>query len=134
MKIVLNLKKDRNHEKYTICGKHHDLNHQGSWKTCTKCQNSEKKVIYDDLATNGFNFDPLKIVEKEEIWCRNCGYVSFDLKDFAGSTPCCVLDDNYFCKKPACKRKGGFDAAPGAPFVSLKIAFLFCENTLKVIH
>ena len=44
------------------------------------------------------------------------------------------LDDNYFCKKPACKRKGGFDAAPGAPFVSFKIAFLFCENALKVIY
>ena len=80
---------------------------------------AQKKVTYDDHATNKFNFDPLKNVEKEEIWCRNCGFVSFELKDFAGSTPCCVLDDNYFCKKPACARKGGFYVSENATFVRI---------------
>lgn len=99
----------RNHSKQTICGIHYKSGHKGLWKSCKECKNDIKKTIYDDQSTNKYNFDKLTKIQKDEIWCRNCGFASYNLSDFSGSTPCCAIDDNYFCKKPACKRKGGFD-------------------------
>ncbi len=69
---------DRNHGKYTICGTHFHSGHTGDWKKCKKCQTENTKVVYDDLLTNKYNFEKVK-VKKEEIWCRSCGFTSYDL-------------------------------------------------------
>ena len=70
----------RSHDKYTICGIHFDKDHEGSWKTCKKCKDDHKKILYDDYATNKFNFEKLK-VKKEEILCRNCDFKSYNLSN-----------------------------------------------------
>ena len=81
---------DRSHGKYTICGLHFHNDHKGDWKSCKKCKTENNKVMYDDYATNKFNFEKIRVV-KEEIWCRNCEFTSYDLNDFSGKTPCCAL-------------------------------------------
>jgi hypothetical protein len=71
----------RNHDRYTLCGSHYQNEHKGDWKKCKKCQAEYNKVIYDDLATNKHNFEKLK-VEKEELWCRNCSFTSYNLSEY----------------------------------------------------
>ena len=93
--------------KYTICGTHYQDEHQGDWKKCKKCKTDREKALYDDHATNKFNFETKSVVKKDKILCCNCGFASFDLSDFVG----CVPNDEinyYFCLKPACKRRSGF--------------------------
>ena len=100
---------ERNHTRYTICGSHHSENHTGNWKNCQKCRTEIEKITYDHQSTNKYNFVTLKNVKKDEIWCRNCGFTSFDLSEFSHSTSCGEKDRNFYCRKPACRRKGGFD-------------------------
>jgi hypothetical protein len=76
-------------------------------------------LTYEDWCTNKYNFEKLEI-EKEELHCRNCDFTSRNLSDFAGSnaasTPCtcCPPKISFYCKKVACKSKGGFsDVKPG---------------------
>ena len=98
----------RNHSKYTICGAHYGNFHEGEWKTCQRCRRDKNlKNIYDDHATNKFNFVKSELVEKRDIFCCSCGLVSYELADCVD----CVTNDNeefYFCRDPACIRMGGF--------------------------
>ncbi len=71
---------DRNHAKYTLCGRHTGNFHKGDWKKCKKCPMEYTKIMYDDYATNKHNFEKLKI-EKDEIRCHSCSFSSFDLSN-----------------------------------------------------
>ena len=103
----------RNHSRYKA-------KHLGHWKNCNKCKLEHDKLSYEEMCTNKHNFEKLFIENREEMRCYNCGFKSFDMSDFAGSnleaTPCscCVPKRILFCKKVACKSKGGFsDVVPG---------------------
>lgn len=105
----------RNHNRYTMCANHYDGKHTGDWKQCVKCKDSYPKLTYDEMYTNKFNFEKVTLKNKHEIMCCNCGFKSFSLSDFAGSNTdagashaCCLGFTKFYCKKPACKSKGGF--------------------------
>ena len=120
----------RNHNRYTMCASHYQAKHLGEWKNCNKCKLEHDKLSYEEMCTNKHNFEKLFIVNKEEMRCYNCGFKSFDMSDFAGSnleaTPCscCARKRIFFCKKVACKSKGGFsDVVPGQTHMVLASLF-----------
>jgi hypothetical protein len=51
---------NRSHERYTLCGAHHNRGHSGDWRKCRDCWNqciTEADGVW--YSTNGYNFTPL---------------------------------------------------------------------------
>jgi hypothetical protein len=68
----------RNHQRYTLCGYHHNEDHPGDWKTCTKCRNDFQREIemYVYYGTNEYNFEKLRNPPKyKPTYCSACGGV-----------------------------------------------------------
>jgi len=90
------------------------------------------KLFYEEQCTNKHNFEKLVIPNKEKLRCRNCGFTSRDMSDFAGSNAepspctcgCAPVKRSFYCKKVACKSKGGFsDVVPGQTHMHVQALF-----------
>lgn len=50
----------KNHEKYTLCAFHFNMNHAGNWQDCSPCrENFDKMELYIYSGTNEYNFEVL---------------------------------------------------------------------------
>ena len=64
----------RNHDNYTLCAFHHHEKHQGDWKTCQACLNSQPTELYVYHGTNEYNFEILEDPPTfEPTRCSECG-------------------------------------------------------------
>ena len=87
----------RNHERFTLCGYHHNEGHAGSWKACEECRTSFKTEMYVWYGTNDYNFEKLENPPAfEPTHCADCGVV-INLGEDGYS----VLGDVYKCEKCA---------------------------------
>ena len=85
----------RNHERFTLCGYHHNEGHAGSWKACEECRTSFKTEMYVWYGTNDYNFEKLENPPAfESTRCADCGVV-INLGEDGYS----VLGDIYKCEK-----------------------------------
>jgi hypothetical protein len=50
----------RNHNRYTLCGFHHNEGHSGRWQNCARCRNEIETEMYVHYGTNEFNFEKLE--------------------------------------------------------------------------
>ena len=66
----------RNHERYTLCGFHHNEGHQGRWKDCRACRDDTETEMYVHYGTNEYNFEKLENPPTyEPTKCARCGQV-----------------------------------------------------------
>jgi hypothetical protein len=66
----------RNHDRYTLCGYHHNEGHKGSWKTCAKCKDAFEAEMYAYYGTNEYNFEKLENPpDYEPTKCSKCGAI-----------------------------------------------------------
>lgn len=66
----------RNHRRYTLCGSHHAEEHEGHWKTCSKCREDIKTEMYVWYGTNEYNFEKLENPPSfEPTHCDECGVI-----------------------------------------------------------
>ena len=128
----------RNHNRYTMCATHYEAKHTGDWKTCRQCKDNHHTLQYEETTTNKHNFEKLTIENKQEMHCRNCGFRSSNMDDFAGSNSehpgaFCVHLTSFYCKKTACRNKGGFTyLKPGQTFMCNASMFP-TENEQRVV-
>ncbi len=89
----------RNHSRFTLCGFHHNENHQGDWKTCDMCKVFETE-IYAYYGTNEYNFEKLENPPSfEPTCCKKCGgIISLALGGYS------VKDGEYWCFECSEKR------------------------------
>ncbi|MCI0657452.1 MAG: hypothetical protein L0170_10325 [Acidobacteria bacterium] len=50
----------RNHNRYTLCGFHHNEGHPGRWQDCAKCRKDIETEMYVYYGTNEHNFEKLE--------------------------------------------------------------------------
>jgi hypothetical protein len=50
----------RNHNRYTLCGFHHNEGHPGRWQDCAKCRRDIETEMYVYYGTNEYNFEKLE--------------------------------------------------------------------------
>lgn len=98
----------RNHERFTICGRHYRDEHIGKWQTCKQCRLNNKNDIfaYIDFSKNEFNFEPNKQLDRISIQCSGCGFSESELKYFSGRVMISPCDYKFYCKKKKCKEIG----------------------------
>ena len=68
----------RNHSRYTLCGYHFNEDHEGDWKTCTKCREDFESQLemYVEYGTNEYNFEKLENPpDYEPTKCDKCGRI-----------------------------------------------------------
>ena len=100
-----------NHQRYTLCGLHHAKNHEHRWQDCLECKNDMDYIHYAEKATNGYNFEILRI-KREKFVCDNCGFGSFEIKDFCGQ----LTNDiqvKFYCREEKFVSKGFSEGYPG---------------------
>ena len=85
----------RNHDRYTLCGFHHNERHAGHWKECKECRASFKTEISVWYGTNEYNFEKLDNPPAfEPTLCGDCGQVIH-----LGTDGYSQLGDKYMCVK-----------------------------------
>jgi hypothetical protein len=86
---------NRNHDRYTLCGIHHNEGHEGSRKDCQECRDSYNTEMYVWYATNDYNFEKLENPPKfEPTHCAVCGKVIR-----LGTEGFSMRGDEYTCSK-----------------------------------
>jgi len=66
----------RNHDRYTLCGFHHQEEHGGDWKTCPQCRDSIDTEMYVYYGTNEYNFEVLEDPPSyEPTRCSKCSRI-----------------------------------------------------------
>lgn len=90
----------RNHDRYTLCAYHNHANHPGNWKDCDKCKGEFDLPNYVDYGTNDANFEKLQNPPKVKIKCKNCGFESNTVQDFAIQN-----SDGWYCNKVKCQKE-----------------------------
>ena len=66
----------RNHQRYTLCGYHHNEGHKGTWQDCEKCRADFPTEIYVGYGTNEYNFEKLPDPPAyKPTCCDGCGAV-----------------------------------------------------------
>lgn len=66
----------RNHDRYTLCGFHHNEGHDGDWQTCRECRESMETEMYVYYGTNEYNFEKLRNPPSyEPTRCSKCNAV-----------------------------------------------------------
>ena len=114
----------RNHRRYTLCGFHHNEQHDGDWKDCEECRSSFETEMYVWYGTNEYNFEKLpNPPEFEPTHCSKCGTVIH-----LGTDGYTRSGDDYFCETCGAKRleelfrqtkKSGRRGKPRAGLLSL---------------
>jgi len=67
---------DRNHRRQTLCGFHHNEEHEGDWKDCPACRDSFETEMYVWYGTNEYNFEKLPNPPSyAPTKCSKCGAV-----------------------------------------------------------
>lgn len=85
----------RNHDRYTVCGMHHNEEHDGAdWKTCAECrEHYDKLEMFVWAATNEYNFIKLENPPKyEPTLCTKCRS-----RINLGEDGYSIKGDGYFC-------------------------------------
>ena len=85
----------RNHDRYTLCSRHHFEGHEGDWKECEKCKEGIKTEMYVWYGTNEYNFEKLPDPpEYEPTMCAGCGEpINMSGDGFGGKA------GKYYCVK-----------------------------------
>jgi hypothetical protein len=66
----------RNHDRYTLCGSHHNEGHDGDWRNCLQCRENFETEMYVWYGTNEFNFEKLdNPPDYEPTKCSKCGAI-----------------------------------------------------------
>ena len=85
----------RNHNRYTLCGFHHNEGHKGDWKDCEKCRASFETEMYVWYGTNEYNFEKLSNPPSfEPTKCSKCA-VAIKL----GTEGFSRKGDEYWCEE-----------------------------------
>lgn len=83
----------RNHSRFTLCGFHHAEGHEGSWKTCSHCQEGFETELYVYYGTNEYNFEKLENPPSyKPTHCSRCRAIISLGKDGYS-----VQNHKYFC-------------------------------------
>lgn len=86
---------DRNHNRYTLCGFHHNEGHPGRWQDCEQCRKSFETEMYVYYGTNEYNFETLANPPAyEPTCCVQCGRTISLGED--GYT---IADGEYYCMR-----------------------------------
>jgi hypothetical protein len=66
----------RNHNRFTLCGFHHNEGHPGRWQDCEKCRKNFETEMFVWYGTNDYNFEKLENPPKfDPTHCAECGCV-----------------------------------------------------------
>jgi hypothetical protein len=91
----------RNHHTFTLCGYHHNENHEGDWKNCPRCREDFETEMYVWYGTNKYNFEKLENPPAyEPTKCSRCGTVI--VLSEGGYTS---LGSKYWCEQCTGKEK-----------------------------
>jgi hypothetical protein len=83
------------HDRFTLCGYHHNAGHTGSWKDCPLCRKEFPTEMYVHYGTNKWNFDKLENPPAyEPTKCSTCGKVIVLSKGGYSA-----LGDQYWCSQ-----------------------------------
>ena len=93
----------RNHRRYTLCGHHHNEEHEGRWQDCQQCRDDFETEMYVHFGTNEFNFEKLANPPAfEPTKCSECGSVIV-LADGGHSQ----RGDEYWCPRCTARKFKG---------------------------
>lgn len=85
----------RNHDRYTVCGFHHNEGHTGKWQECSKCREAFPAELYVYYGTNEYNFEKLlNPPAYEPTRCSRCKKVIR-----LGEDGYSIKGEEYLCEK-----------------------------------
>ncbi len=84
----------RNHDRFTLCGQHHNGSHPGKWQECDECRTGRDTEMYVWYGTNEYNFVKLANPPSfDPTLCAECG-TRIDLGNDAYS----LYRGAYYCE------------------------------------
>ena len=90
----------RNHDRYTLCARHHAEGHDGAWQDCHQCRAAFATEMYVYYGTNAHNFEKLRDPPAyEPTKCTACGTIIRLAEDGYSMSA-----GGYFCDSCTAKR------------------------------